>query len=182
MSATLPKEHIPAKVAATRARIARAAVKCDYAALQRIANESPQGFRFSFGAEKSAAAYWRKLETTHRDKPMRRLLGILKTPFTRNEIKDYAWPSTYTEKPTAAGWRALVRSGAYTSAEVARLRTSDMYLGYRTAIGRPRGTDRRVRDDPHPPRSLGALLRRRRQRARRDRRRGLDHRRRRAPA
>lgn len=138
MSAALPKQALPAKVAATRARIARAAVTCNYTALERIAKENPQGFKFSFGLEKSPAAYWRKLEQTHQDKPMRRLVGILKTPFVRNEIKDYAWPSAYKEKPTAADWRALVRSGAYTSADVARLKKDGMYLGYRTAIS-PKG-------------------------------------------
>jgi len=134
MSAALPKQALPAKVAATRARIVRAAVKCDYATLERIAKENPQGFEFTFGIAKSPAAYWRGLETTHQDKPMRRLVGILKTPVVRNEVKDYAWPSAYTEKPTAADWRALVRSGAYTNAEVARLRKAGAYLGYRTAI------------------------------------------------
>jgi hypothetical protein len=138
MSATLPKQALPAKVAATRTAIARAAVKCDYAALERIAKANPQGFTFSFGIAKSPAAYWRRLETTHQDKPMRRLVGILKTPYVRNELKDYSWPSAYREKPTAAAWAALVRTGAYTRAEVAKLRKADMYLGYRTAIS-PQG-------------------------------------------
>jgi hypothetical protein len=138
MAAALPKEQLPAKVAATRLRIARAAVKCDYAALEKIAKENPQGFKFSFGAERSPAAYWRKLEQTRRDKPMRRLVAILKTPYVRNEIKSYAWPSAYKEKPTAADWNRLVRVGAYTRAEVTRLKEAGMYLGYRTAIS-PQG-------------------------------------------
>jgi hypothetical protein len=138
MSAALPAQSLPAKVAAVRTRIARAAVACDYAALERIAKENPQGFKFTYGTETSAAAYWRKLEASHRDKPMRRLVGILRTPFVRNEIKAYAWPSAYKEKPTAADWSRLVASGAYTRAEVNRLQKSEMYLGYRTAIS-PQG-------------------------------------------
>jgi hypothetical protein len=139
MSATLPPQSLPAKVAAVRTRIARAAVTCDYAALERIAKENPQGFKFTYGTETSAASYWRKLETSGRDKPMRRLVGILRTPFVRNEIKAYAWPSAYKAKPTAADWNRLIRSGAYTRAEVNRLKKADMYLGYRTAIS-PQGT------------------------------------------
>jgi hypothetical protein len=138
MSAALPQEKLPAKVAATRARVARAAVKCDYAALERIAKENPQGFKFSFGSETSPSAYWRKLEQTHGDKPMRRLVAILKTPYVRNDIKAYAWPSAYKEKPTAADWNWLVRVSAYTRAEVTRLKKAGMYLGYRTAIS-PQG-------------------------------------------
>jgi hypothetical protein len=138
MSATLPKQALPVKVAATRTRIARAAAKCDYAALEKIAKENPQGFTFTYGSEKSASAYWRKLETSHRDKPMARLLGILKTPFTRNEVRAYAWPSAYKEKPTAADWNWLVKTKAYTRAEVTKLKQAGMYLGYRTAIS-PRG-------------------------------------------
>jgi hypothetical protein len=138
MSAALPQEKLPAKVAATRARIARAAVKCDYAALEKIAKENPQGFTFSYGSETSPSAYWRTLEQSRRDKPMRRLVAILKTPFVRNEIKAYAWPSAYTEKPTAADWNRLVKVGAYTRAEVANLEKAGMYLGYRTAVS-PQG-------------------------------------------
>lgn len=134
MSATLPKQQLPAQVAATRTRLARAAAKCDYAALERIARETPGGFTFSYGAGTSAAAYWKRLEEGHLDKPMARLLAILKTPVTRNEIKAYAWPSAYAEKPTAASWNALVRAGAYSRAEVAKLKKAGMYLGYRTAI------------------------------------------------
>jgi hypothetical protein len=55
MSAKLPRQSLPAKVAASRARIAAAAVRCDYAALVRIAAANPNGFSFTFGAERSPA-------------------------------------------------------------------------------------------------------------------------------
>jgi hypothetical protein len=138
MSATLPAQKLPAKVAATRARIARAAVACDYAALAKIAKQTRQGFTFSYGTETSPAAYWRDLETSHRDRPMAQLVAILKTPVTRNEIKSYAWPSAYTDKPTAADWNQLVRTKAYTRVQVNRMKKDGMYLGYRTAIS-PQG-------------------------------------------
>jgi hypothetical protein len=137
LSATLPKQALPAAVAKVRARIAAAAVECDYAKLQRIALERGKGFTFSYGGEHSAAAYWRKLETTHADRPLARLVRILRLPVTRNETGSFAWPSAYTDKPTAADWNALVRGGVYTRAQAERMRKSgNVYLGYRTAITR----------------------------------------------
>jgi hypothetical protein len=137
LSANLPKQKLPAAVARVRARIAAAAVACDYAKLQKIALEKGNGFKFSFGAEKSAAAYWRKLESQHRDRPLARLVKILSIPVTRNETGAYAWPSAYTDKPTAANWNALVQKGVYTRAEVNRMRKGgNVYYGYRTAITR----------------------------------------------
>ena len=112
LSAKLPKQKLPAAVASVRARIAAAAVACDYAKLQKIALEKGKGFKFSFGSETSAAAYWRKLESQHRDKPLARLVKMLSIPYTRNETKSYAWPSAYTDKPTAANWNALVQKGS----------------------------------------------------------------------
>jgi hypothetical protein len=137
LSPKLPKQNLPAAVASVRARIAAAAVACDYAKLQRIALEKGNGFKFSFGSETSAAAYWRRLESQHRDKPLARLVKILSIPFTRNETGAYAWPSAYTDKPTAANWNALVQKGVYTRAEVNRMRKGgNVYYGYRTAITR----------------------------------------------
>jgi hypothetical protein len=137
LSAKLPKQNLPAAVASVRARIAAAAVACDYAKLQRIALEKGNGFKFSFGSETSAAAYWKKLESQHRDKPLARLVKILRIPFTRNETGAYAWPSAYTDKPTVANWNALVQKGVYTRAEVNRMRKGgNVYYGYRTAITR----------------------------------------------
>jgi hypothetical protein len=137
LSAQLPKQNLPAAVASVRARVAAAAVACDYAKLQKIALEKGNGFKFSFGTEKSAAAYWRKLESQHRDKPLARLVKILSIKFTRNETGAYAWPSAYTDKPTASDWNALVQKGVYTRAEVSRMRKGgNVYYGYRIAITR----------------------------------------------
>ena len=117
------------------ARIAAAAVACDYAKLQKIALEKGNGFKFSFGAEKSAAAYWRKLEAQHRDKPLARLVKILSIPYTKNEDELALVAVGDTDKPTAANWNALVQKGVYTRAEVNRMRKGgNVYYGYRTAI------------------------------------------------
>jgi len=133
LSTSLPAQKVPAAVASVRARIVRAAVACDYAALERIGREKGS-FAFSYGAERSAAAYWRTLERKG-GKPLGRLVKILELPVTRNEAKAYAWPSAYTEKPKAADWNALVRAGVYTRREVDRMRAGgNVYLGYRVGI------------------------------------------------
>jgi hypothetical protein len=134
LSPQLPKQALPAKVAATRARIAAAAVRCDYAALARIARENETGFSFSFGAYRSPGAYWRQLEGQKIGRPLAHLVGILALPFTHNETGAFAWPSAYTEKPTAADWDRLVRAGLYTRAQVTSMKRAGSYLGYRTAI------------------------------------------------
>ena len=138
LSAKLPKQALPAKVAATRDRIAAAAVRCDYASLARIAGATKQGFVFSYGAERSPAAYWRRVEALGRDRPLARLVKLLRQPVTRNEIGSWAWPSAYTERPTAADWNRLVTAGIYTRAQVNGMKKAGSYLGYRTAIS-PRG-------------------------------------------
>jgi len=135
LSSVLPKQALPAKVAAIRTRIAKAAVRCDYATLQRIANERG-GFTFSYGNEQSAATYWKRLEARG-GRPLARLVKILRLPVTRNEAGAYAWPTAYTAHPKAADWNALVRTGVYTRAEVNRMRKGgNVYYGYRTAITR----------------------------------------------
>jgi hypothetical protein len=132
LSATLPKQQLPAPVSAMRAKIARAAVRCDYAALERLGGKS---FSYSFGASGSAAAYWRRLERTTKERPLARLVKILSLPVTRNEARAYAWPSAYTTKPKAAAWNTLVRAGVYTRAEVDRMRRGgNVYYGYRVGI------------------------------------------------
>jgi hypothetical protein len=133
LSATLPAQKLPAKVASVRSRIARAAVACDYAALQRIAYEK-DGFTFSFGAEGSAAAYWRAQERRG-DKPLLKLVRILSLPVTRNEAGAYAWPSAYTTHPTAKDWNAVVRAGVLTRKQADQMRRAgNVYYGYRAAI------------------------------------------------
>jgi hypothetical protein len=135
LSVKLPAQRLPAKVSAVRTRIAKAAVRCDYAALQRIAYER-DSFTFSYGNERSAAAYWKQQER-HGDRPLARLVKILRLPVTRNEAGAYAWPTAYTTHPKAKDWDALVRAGVYTRTEVNRMRKGgNVYYGYRTAITR----------------------------------------------
>ena len=135
LSPTVPAQKLPAAVASTRRRIVEAAVACDFTKLERIGKEQG-GFSFSFGGEKSAAAYWRSQENNGH-KPLAVLVKILGLPVTRNETGSYAWPSAYTTHPKAADWNGLVRAGVITRAEATKARGSgNVYYGYRAAITR----------------------------------------------
>lgn len=132
--ATLPQQELPGAVASVRERIFDAATACDYDSLQQIALEQGEGFTFSYGAETSAADYWRGLEESG-ETPMLDLVRIISIPYTRNETGSYAWPSAYDEAPTDEDWQALVDAGLYTQAEVDEMKAQNTgYLGWRTAI------------------------------------------------
>lgn len=129
-------EDLPGPVAAVRRSIFAAAMACDYAALEQIALEQGEGFTFTYGGDTDASEYWRRAEeeSGEEPKPLRALLTILAMPHTRNESGSYAWPSAYSESPTAEDWRLLVVSGLYTQEQVDSMQAGGMYLGYRTAI------------------------------------------------
>jgi hypothetical protein len=131
---TLPEQDLPPEVADVRERVFGAAVACDYETLEQIALEQGEGFTFSYGAETSAAEYWRTLEESGTDDPMRTLATILTMEYTRNESGSYAWPTAYQESPSEADWEVLVVSGLYTQEEVDSMKAGGSYLGYRTAI------------------------------------------------
>jgi hypothetical protein len=131
---TLPEQELPAAVAAVRQRIFDAAIACDYESLEAIALEQGEGFTFSYGAETSAADFWRGLEESG-ETPLLDLVRIVSIPHTRNESGSYAWPSAYDETPTDEDWQALVDAGLYTQAEVDEMKAQHTgYLGWRTAI------------------------------------------------
>ena len=132
--ATLPQQELPEAVASVRERIFDAAIACDFDSLQQIALEQGEGFTFSYGAETSAADYWRGLEESG-ETPMLDLVRIVSIPYTRNETGSYAWPSAYDEAPTDEDWQALVDAGLHTQAEVDEMKAQNTgYLGWRTAI------------------------------------------------
>lgn len=109
-----------------------AAVRCDYAALARIASESTTGFRFGFGPEKDAAAYWRRLEEVHQEPVLRRMVQVLGLAFVHQQGA-YAWPSARRETgPTAADLKAL--EGVYPPEQLEGFRKQGSYLGLRLAI------------------------------------------------
>jgi hypothetical protein len=136
LNRVLPEEDLPQPVADVRQRVFDAALACDYEALEEIALEQGEGFTFSYGAgpDDSAAAYWRELEESGAEQPLRVLATILTLPHTRNESGSYAWPNAYSESPTDEAWQALVDAGLYTQEELDPMKAGGMYLGYRTAI------------------------------------------------
>ena len=136
LNRVLPEEDLPQPVADVRQRVFDAALACDYEALEQIALEQGEGFTFSYGAgpDDSAAAYWRELEESGAEQPLRVLATILTLPHTRNESGSYAWPNAYSESPTDEAWQALLDAGLYTQEELDPMKAGGMYLGYRTAI------------------------------------------------
>ena len=131
---TLPEQDLPEPVAATRKAVFGAAVACDYDELERLALEQGEGFTFSYGGGDSAAEYWRALEESGKDTPLKTLATILTLPHSRNETGSYAWPSAYDETPTDEDWQALIDAGVLEQAQVDQMQAAGSYLGYRTAI------------------------------------------------
>jgi hypothetical protein len=134
---TLPDQELPSAVAAVRKRVFDAAVACDYDTLEEIALEQGAGFTFTYGGATDASDYWRDAEESGSEEPppLRALAAILTLPSTRNESGSYAWPSAYSESPTAEAWQALVDAGLYSQEQVDLMQTQGTgYLGYRTAI------------------------------------------------
>jgi hypothetical protein len=127
---TLPDQpELPEPVAAKREAIFGAAVACDYEGLEALA---PDGLRFSFGAETSAAEYWRGLEEQGED-PMAKLARVLALPSTQDEAGNYAWPSAHGANATDEDWEAVV--GLYPREQVRQMREGGTgYLGYRAGI------------------------------------------------
>jgi hypothetical protein len=131
----LPAQQLPAAVASTRRRLFAAALRCDYAALSRLADEHGRGLEFSFGAERSATAYWSAEERRHVP-VMRSLALVLTLPYSRYG-GFYAWPSAYRDRPTDADWQALRR--LYPQRTIDAMRRGGIgYSGWRAGI-RPSG-------------------------------------------
>ena len=132
LSADLAAQELPSPVADMRARIARAAVDCDYDALERLGRARGESFEFSYGAARSAARYWRTLEASG-EPVMAALVKVLSLPFARARSGVYVWPSAHREHPNEADWKALRR--LYSPAEIERMREAGTgYLGWRVGI------------------------------------------------
>ena len=131
----LTAQKLPTPVASMRKRIFAAALRCDYTTLVRLGDEHGKGLAFSYGGDRSAAAYWTKLERT-KEPVMRALATVLTLPFARTE-GFYAWPSAHREKPSDADWKAL--RALYPQSTIDRMRRGGIgYFGWRVGI-RPDG-------------------------------------------
>ena len=134
-AAARPQTGLPPAVARMRARIVRAAVACDYEALERLAREKRRSFHFSYAALRSPAAYWRRLERTRGEDVMAKLVKILGLRHARSREGFYIWPAAHRDDPTAADWRAL--RAVYPQKVIDRMRRAGSgYIGHRVAITR----------------------------------------------
>jgi hypothetical protein len=134
---------LPAAVASMRLRIIAAARRCDYAALERLGNEVGRGLAFSYGANRSAAQFWRRLERNgSRPRPMEALAKVLAMPFARvyasgtpappNKGRFYVWPSAHRANPSERDWQAL--RTLYSPRQIEQMRRAGSYFGYRVGI------------------------------------------------
>lgn len=133
LSAELPVQDVPPAVAEKRAAIAKAAVACDYRALEALASD--ERFTFSFGVSDDAADFWRSREDAG-EEVLATLVRLLALPFTRSEAGSenplYAWPSAHREDPTSRDWDLL--RGIYDRSEIESFKRTGSYLGYRVGI------------------------------------------------
>lgn len=137
------QDRLPRRVARMREEIVDAAVRCDYRRLQRLAKQGKNHFTFSFGAERSPARYWARLER-HGGDPMAKLVRLFDADFTRGRHAyphvrrargNYVWPSVFRPHATRADWKSLRKTNAYSRREMRRFRR-DRYLGYRMIMSR----------------------------------------------
>ena len=91
---------LPEPVRGMRDRIVRAAVACDFQALEALALVTGGEFTYSFGAEGDPGGYWRREEEGQGPAPLRFLVGVLNRPYQRvqhahrDEVR-YVWPSAF---------------------------------------------------------------------------------------
>lgn len=134
---------LPPAVASMRLRVIAAARRCDYAALERLGNEVGRGLAFSYGANRSAARFWRSLERNgSRPRPMEALAKVLAMPFARvhangtlaprNRARFYVWPSAHRANPSQRDWQAL--RTLYSPRQIDQMRRAGSYFGYRVGI------------------------------------------------
>jgi hypothetical protein len=133
-----PEAGVPSTVAATRERIGRAAVACDYDALGRLASEGAAPFTFTYGDATRAETYWRNEELTGA-RPLSKLVKILSLePATRRtgEETQFVWPAAYAYDSWVAvpdAQKDALRA-VYTPPQIAEFRDQHSYIGYRVGI------------------------------------------------
>lgn len=132
LSARLPVQPaLPRGVAAMRLAIARAAVRCDFAALQALTVRGSQTFTFQFGETTDPGTFWQHEEAVDHH-PLRAMVKLLGMPYTRlGDGLQYIWPSAFQDHPREPDFAAL--GTLYTRDAIAHFRQVG-YLGYRLGI------------------------------------------------
>ena len=94
-----PQYGLPEPVARKRQAIWMAAKRTDYAAVARLV--APKGFEYTFGGpvEGGPGEYWRRVDRTTTERPLRTLAAILELPYAYEPTsKLYVWPFAFTRK------------------------------------------------------------------------------------
>ncbi|GHG81238.1 hypothetical protein [Comamonas sp. JC664] len=122
---------LPPPVESMRQRIIAAAVACDYAALNTLADENGKAVRFSYGGDTDAGDYWRKSEKNGNPE-LARIVQVLNLPYAK-EGNLYFWPAVHvTGAKSDKDWGAV--KGIYSEAELAGMKDQGGYLGLRVGI------------------------------------------------
>jgi hypothetical protein len=91
---------LPPAVEETRSALAEAAESGDYEAIRELIPSG--GFEYTFGGpvQGGPVAYWKEVERTTGDRPLRTLAAILKMPYVLAHGY-YVWPFAYTAESPA---------------------------------------------------------------------------------
>ena len=129
---------LPVAVAMMRKEIIKAATRCEYDLLERLALNGLPIFNYSFGEpnakpEAQPGPYWEAQE--QRDEPaLATMLRLVRLPFAVTTIdeKVYIWPSVGGEAPSDDDWRAVEEE--FGVRQVEGWRAPEGYLGPRVGI------------------------------------------------
>lgn len=131
---------LPGAAASMRDRIVRAAVACDFDALEELALDGPSRFAYSFGDEGDPGGYWRRQESSRGPRsPLRYLVAVLNMPHRlveHHQDRRYVWPSAFAyerwDDVPPAEKEAL--KPLYTEGDFESFARFGGYVGYRVGI------------------------------------------------
>lgn len=136
-----PVSGLPQAVADARSAVIKAALECDYETLATMARASEFGFIFGDGDEGDPIEYWKNLRGGEYQ-ALEYLVTVLNMSFGYKETQFetdvytpvYVWPAVFgeEEEPTDADWDEL--KALYSDEEIAQMRATGFYGGWRTAF------------------------------------------------
>ena len=148
MNPELTNRGLPDAVDVMRKQILGAAMACDFRELDRLALDGRPYFSYSFSVEQNPASFWRAREREARrldletSEYLRYLVQILHLPYckesqddgtgTDTELVFYIWPRVHCSERTAEDWKDV--EGVYTNEQIERMRSADLYYGFRVGI------------------------------------------------
>ena len=136
-----PASGLPQAVDDARSDVIKAALECDYETLANLARASEFGFTFGDGAEGDPVEYWKNLKGGE-FQALEYLVTVLNMSFGEKETQFetdvytqiYVWPAVFgeAEEPSDADWDEL--KSLYSDEEIAQMRSTGFYGGWRTAF------------------------------------------------